>query len=131
MNKTILAIALAAVCFTAAAIGGFVARPAQAPTLGSAIDTPIYQYDNATTTVVSGSSQTIVATSTSRRYLTINNAGSISVWCNINGKAAVNQQGFFLTASSSRSFEGASLYTGAIACIAPSGSARVTAIEAY
>jgi hypothetical protein len=131
MNKTILAIALAAVCFTAAMIGYLAARPVYAPALGSAIDTPIYQYDNATSTVVANSSQTIVATSTSRRYLGIYNGGSSSVWCNINGKAAVDQQGFFLTASTSRTFEGASLYTGAVACISPSGNVRITAIEAY
>lgn len=102
---------------------------AQAPSY-SGIDTPIFNMQNSTRVVVTTSSTNVVATSSSRRYLLLGNDSSGPVYCNTNGRAAVNSTGFMIAASSSRSFDGSSLYTGSINCIA-SSSAPVVVTEAY
>jgi hypothetical protein len=94
------------------------------------IDTPIFSMQNSTRVLVTTSSTQVVATSSSRRYLLLGNDSSSPVYCNTNGRAAVNSTGFFMASSTSRSFDGSSLYTGAINCIA-SSTAPVTVTEAY
>jgi hypothetical protein len=132
MTKSIASLIIAGIIFTTALVASLVAVWATRPStaLGSSIDTPIYKFDSATSTIIGTNSALVVATSTSRRYLLLQNAGSSTMYCNVNGWAAADQQGFFMTASSSRTFDGSSLYTGAIICIA-SSSVRVLAVESY
>lgn len=121
----LLAVAVALICAVA-----FSLLTSSQPALGSSIDTPIYTFNgNSTSTLISTASAPLVGTSTSRRFLLIQNAGSTTAYCNTDGKPGIDQQGFFMAASSSRTFEGSSLYTGAINCIA-SSSVRMLAIEA-
>lgn len=131
MKNLILAVATAALFLTGALIGGMSARQS-APVAGG-IDTPIFSIQNASSTVVGTTAGQVVATSTSRRFLRIQNTGSGSTataYCNTNGRLAYDQSGFMILASSTYSSFGTDLYTGSINCIA-SSTTRLLVQEAF
>lgn len=97
--------------------------------LGAA-DGPIFSMQRVATVSVTTATTQVVATSTSRRYLLIQNDSSTKAYCNTDGRAGVDQTGFTIAASSSYETYGDRLYAGAINCIA-SSTVRMLVSEAY
>lgn len=132
MKNLILALAVTGLSFVAAVVGGLTMRQA-APSSFGAIDTPIFSIQNASSTVVGTTAGQVVSTSTSRRYLKIQNTGSgptATAYCNTNGRIAYDQSGFMLLASSTYTSYGSDLYTGSVNCIS-SSTIRLLVQEAF
>jgi hypothetical protein len=124
MSKVLLSTLVAVICFTAAVLGGIVVlqyQQPQYPTLGSA-EQAFTSFSTSSVETVTTTSARVVATSTSRRHLVLQNLGSGVAYCQFGGKVAADQQGFLLLASSTTYIPQGSEapYAGAIACISSS-----------
>jgi hypothetical protein len=113
----------------------FHSHPAAAPqSLGSASDNTL-QFNPIATRVFVGSVDTlVVASSSGRQLLDIQNASGATttaqaVSCNFGDRTATLYSGFTLFASSSKSFNLDNLYRGAIHCIAPANGALITVTD--
>jgi hypothetical protein len=95
-----------------------------------AVDGPIFTMQRAAAVSVTTTSTQVAATSTSRRYLLIQNDSSTKAYCNTDGRAGIDQTGFSIAASSSYETYGERLYAGAINCIA-SSTVKMLVSEAY
>lgn len=104
-------------------------QPTIIPTRVGGLDGSIYTMQRSAVVSVTTSSTNVAATSTSRRYMMIQNDSATELYCITDGKVAYSRAGFFINASSSIEFKGETTYTGSINCIA-SSTANVLVIEA-
>lgn len=89
---------------------------------------PVYagQLTDRGTSALTTSSLLVVPANSARKYLVIQNVGSVNVGCNPGGTAAIGSKGTItLVPNGSWSFEANYIYTGAINCIAASSSGNV------
>lgn len=87
---------------------------------------PIASITASTSTLLSGTSQIILATSTARLYAIISNDGAGAVYLSLSGNPATVDSGILLAASSTYTIEaGKNLYIGSITAITSSASAKV------
>jgi len=121
MKNAIIAFVLVTLCGVAAVTGGLVASHRTSGPLTGSFEPPFSAFSTTSVESVTTTSQTIAATSTSRRLLTLQNIGPTTVYCAA-GVTAVDQTGFFLAASSTVRFPTGeeAVYTGAVNCIASS-----------
>jgi hypothetical protein len=134
MNNFILTVLIAAACFGASLLSAFVVtshmdQPVK--TFGS-IETPFTQFSTSSVETVTTTSAQVVATSTGRRLLILQNVGSVVAYCKFGGLVAADQQGFLLLASSTNRFPVGSeaTYSGSISCIS-SSTIKLLANELY
>jgi hypothetical protein len=123
-NNSIAFALIGAVC---ALLFAVVADPPPAQSFKGA-DAPIYSINSSVVSV--GTASTVVAATSSRRYLMIQNDGSTKAYCAFNGRAAYDQSGFTIAASTSWETYSDRLYEGAVACIA-SSTVRMLVNEAF
>ncbi|HEY1747832.1 MAG TPA: hypothetical protein VGG11_13855 [Xanthobacteraceae bacterium] len=138
IKEFLLAIAIIAIgCGLSAAVTLMYERataPAAPESFGSASDNILPQYPNSTVVYVNSSDTLVVASSTGRQYLQIDNvSGATStpkvVSCNFGDRPATLYSGFSILASSSKEFTLDKMYRGAIHCIAPASGATLTVTD--
>src|SRR5205085_4935047 len=106
----------------------------QAQRLGSASDNVLATYPTASKVFVNSADTTVVATSSGRTYLQLDNASGATttaqmVSCNYGDRPAVLYQGTTVIASTSKVYMLDNLYRGAIHCIAPANGALITVTD--
>jgi hypothetical protein len=112
----------------------FVAPPQTQQSLGSASDNVLGDSPTATRVFVKSTDTTVVATSSGRAYLSLDNASGATttpqgVWCNFGDRAATLYSGFALFPTTTKTFTLDNLYRGAIHCIAPANGALITVTD--
>jgi hypothetical protein len=105
-----------------------------AQTLGSGSDNTLFAYPSTSRVFVNSADTLVVATSTARSYLTINNISGATttaqvVSCNFGDRPATLYSGFSIPASTTVTLALDNLYRGAIRCIAPANGALITVTD--
>jgi hypothetical protein len=102
--------------------------------LGSQADNVLATYPTASKVFINSSDTLLVATSTGRLYLVINNISGATttaqvISCNFGDRAATLYSGFSIPASTTVTLTLDNLYRGAIHCIAPANGALITVTD--
>jgi hypothetical protein len=139
IKETIIAIGVIAlsvaigVGFTSG-VASLVNVPQQVAKFGSNSDNYLQTYPAVTKVFVGSTDTLVVATSTGRQYLEIQNASGATttaqvVSCNFGDRPATLYTGWQLFGSTSKAYALDNLYRGAIHCIAPASGALITVTD--
>ena len=106
----------------------YMGRPATPQTFGQVSPTMFSPMTNTGTLCTSGASTQIVATSTSRQFISISNQSAYTIFLGL-GVPAATSSGITLFASTTIQLNETNLYGGAIYCLAVGGNASTTVAE--
>lgn len=109
-------------------------KPQAEQHLGSSSDNVLATYPTVAKVFVNTADTLVVASSTGRTYLAINNISGATttaqvVFCNFGDRAATLYSGFSIPASSTVTFALDNLYRYAVHCIAPANGALITVTD--